>query len=439
MTLALIACVILLIFVNGFFVAAEFALVRTSRGPIDVLAQGGDRRATRVLSQLDELSEYLSACQFGITLASLGIGFLGEPAVASLFEPLLGDALGHAAGVAVAIAIAYMLITAAHITVGEQVPKIFAIVRPEVVVLRISRPLGIFARSMRPFIRALDRASNAMLRTVGIDAGAVHSQDATPQELRAMIQAARVGGSLDPGEAGMLSGVFHLHEQQASQVMTPIPAVVKADVTDSVEVAMRRCIASGHTRLLVTEDRDTDHIAGIVHANQLAQALFDGGPDAAIAGLAFPATIVPESKPLDDVLADLQRGHSSMAVVADEYGRVAGIVTIEDILEEIVGEIQDETDPAAGAIRMLPNGDWLVRGYVPVADLMDHGVLLPPGGDAYTSIGGLVFTRLGRLPRQGEQLWVEGYSLRVESVRENRVEAVRVRERGPRPQPSLPF
>ncbi len=439
MTALLIACVLVLVLVNGFFVAAEFALVRASKHELEELAAGGDRRAGRVLGQLEDLSEYLSACQFGVTLASLGIGFLGEPAIAELFEPSLGRALGHAAAVAIAIAIAYVLITSVHITIGEQVPKIFAIVRPEQVAVRVARPLSIFAAVMRPFIRALDGASNAMLRGIGIDVASAHQQDATPQELRAMIQAARVGGSLDAGEAGMLSGVFTLHEQQARDVMTPIPAVVTADVSETVEVAMRRCVQSGHTRLLVTEDHDDDKVVGIVHANQLAKALLDRGRDVTLEGIPREATLVPESRPVDDVLADLQKSHSSMAVVADEYGRVLGIVTVEDIVEEIVGEIVDETDPAGGAVRQVPGGDWIVRGLTPVADLVDHGILLPPGGDDYTSVGGLIFTRLGRLPRQGEQLYVDGYGLRVESVRENRVESVRIRERGPRAQGALPI
>ena len=438
MTALLIAAVLVLVLVNGFFVAAEFALVRAGRHEIAELADAGDKRATRALGQLDDLSEYLSACQFGVTLASLGIGFLGEPAVATLFEPTLGNWLGHAASVAVAIAIAYVIITVVHITVGEQVPKIFAIVRAEEVAVRVARPLGLFATAMRPFIRALDGASGGLLRLIGIDVATAHQQDATPAELRAMIQAARMGGSLDPGEAGMLSGVFTLHEQQAREVMTPIPAVVTVDVSETVEAAMRRCVASGHTRLLVTEDHDSDRVVGIVHNNQLAKALLDRGPDVTLEGLAKEATIVPESRPVDDVLADLQRDHASMAVVADEYGRILGIVTVEDIVEEIVGEIVDETDPA-GSVRQVPGGDWIVRGYTPVADLVDHGILLPPGGDDYTSVGGLIFTTLGRLPRQGEQLYVDGYALRVESVRENRVESVRIRERGPRAQSPLPI
>lgn len=439
MTILSVVAVLVLVLVNGFFVAAEFALVRVGKHEMVELGNRGNRRAQRVLVQLDDLSEYLSACQFGITLASLGIGFLGEPAVASLFEPALGEWLGHAAGVAVAIAIAYVMITAVHITVGEQVPKIFAIVRPEVVALRIARPLSIFARTMRPFIRGLDGASNGMLRGLGIDPDAAQQHDATPSELRAMIQAARSGGSLDDGEAGMLSGVFNLHEQQVREVMTPIPAVVTVDVSETVEEGMRRCITSGHTRLLVTEDHDPDRVVGIVHANQLAKRLLDVGPSALLAGISKEATIVPESRPVDDVLADLQRDHASMAVVADEYGRVLGIVTVEDIVEEIVGEIVDETDPAGGDVRQVPGGDWIVRGYTPVADLVDHGIELPLGGDDYTSVGGLVFTTLGRLPRQGERITVDGYALRVESVRENRVESVRISERGPRAQRPLPL
>jgi CBS domain containing-hemolysin-like protein len=438
MTALLIACVVLLVFVNGFFVAAEFALVRASKHEIEELASAGDRRAVRVLGQLDDLSEYLSACQFGVTLASLGIGFLGEPAIAALFEPSLGEWMGNAAAVAVAIAIAYLLITVVHITVGEQVPKIFAIVRAEEVAVRVARPLFVFSVVMRPFIRSLDRASNGLLGVIGIDAERAHLQEVSPQELRAMIQAARTGGSLDPGEAGMLSGVFTLHEQQARDVMTPTPAVVTADVSETVEAAMRRCVESGHTRLLVTEDHDADRVVGIVHANQLAKALLDRGHEVTLHGIANEATIVPESRPVDDILADLQRAHASMAVVADEYGRVVGIVTVEDIIEEIVGEIVDETDPA-GTVRTVPGGDWIIRGYTPVADLVDHGILLPPGGEDYTSVGGLVFTRLGRLPRQGEQLYVDGYALRVESVRENRVESVRIRERGPLAQGTLPM
>ena len=255
------------------------------------------------------------------------------------------------------------------------------------------------------------------------------SSTETPDELKVLIQQSLTGGKLDPGEAGMLSGVFHLHEQEARNVMTPIPAVVTVDVSEDVETALRRCISSGHTRLLVTEDENRDRVRGIVHSNSLARLLMTEGVDSSFESAIRDAPIVPETKPLDDLLADLQRQRSSMAAVVDEYGRVAGIVTVEDIVEEVVGEIDDETDPAGGEIRRLANGDWYVRGHVAVTDLHDYGLELPVDTDAYNSVGGFVFAELGRLPRRGDTVNADGYSIRVESVRENRVEAVRIRER----------
>jgi CBS domain containing-hemolysin-like protein len=428
MTALLLVAVVLLVLANGFFVAGEFALVRSRRSNIEELAKEGRGAARRVLKQLDDISEYLSACQFGITLASLGIGFLGEPAIADLVEPAFGG-LSHGFATAVSIGIAYVLVTALHITAGEQVPKIYAIVKAERVALLVARPLDWFNSGMRPFIAVLNGASNGILRLIRVNPDAEFSEDRSPEQLRFLIAQAQTGGTLDPGEAGMLQGVFHLHEQEARQVMTPIPAVVTVDVSEDVETALRRCVSSGHTRLLVTEDENQDRVRGIVHSNSLARQLMAEGPNASIESLVRDAPIVPETKPLDDLLADLQRNRSSMAVVVDEYGRVAGVVTVEDIIEEVVGEISDETDPAGGEVRRLANGDWFVRGHVAVTDLLDYGLALPVDTDAYNSVGGFVFAQLGRLPRRGDTVTANGYSIRVESVRENRIEAVRIRER----------
>ncbi len=227
----------------------------------------------------------------------------------------------------------------------------------------------------------------------------------------------------------MLTGVFHLHEQEARQVMTPIPAVVTVDIVATVGDALRRAVATGHSRLLVTEDDDEDQVRGIVHVIQLARLLMEAGEEASFASLVREAPIVPETKPLDDLLADLQRERTELGIVVDEYGRTVGIVTIEDIIEEVVGEIADETDPAGGAVRRLANGDWFVRGHVAVTDLEDYGLVLPVDTDAYNSIGGFVFAELGRLPKRGDTIRANGYSIRVESVRQNRIEAVRIRER----------
>jgi CBS domain containing-hemolysin-like protein len=429
MTALLLLAVLVLVLLNGFFVAAEFALVRVRRSRLEEQAEEGDARAVRVLRQLDDLSLYLAACQFGITLTSLGIGFLGEPAIATIFEDLFGSSLSHDLSLAISVALAYAIATSLHITIGEQVPKIYAINRAERIAGRISRPLQIFTQVFRPAIHLLNTASNWILRLLGIRATNEFDEGGSPEELKALIAQSLTGGKLDPGEAGMLTGVFHLHEQQARQVMTPAPAIVTVDLSENVETALRRCISSGHTRLVVTEDDNHDRVKGVVHANQLAQLLLTEGPQAHVDDLVREAPIVPETKPLDDLLADLQRQRSSLAVVIDEYGRTAGIVTIEDIIEEVVGEIDDETDPLGGAVRKLPNGDWFVRGHVAITDLVDYGLELPVDSDAYNSVGGFVFGELGRLPKRGDTIQHNGYSIRVESVRENRIEAVRIRER----------
>jgi CBS domain containing-hemolysin-like protein len=184
----------------------------------------------------------------------------------------------------------------------------------------------------------------------------------------------------------------------------------------------------------VTEDHDNDRVKGLVHASDLADLLLHEGPHSPIAPIVHDAPIVPETKPLDDLLTDLQKAHTTMAVVVEEYGRTVGIVTVEDIVEEVVGEIADETDLAEGEVRRLADGDWLVSGHVPVTDLADHGLTLPVDSDAYNSVGGFVFAELGRLPRRGDTVTSNGFSIRVESVRNNRIEVVRIRGRRP-PQP----
>ena len=429
--LLLLLGVAVLVAANGFFVAAEFALVRTREGRMEVMRDEGRRGAPLVLAQIDKIDEYLSACQLGITMASLGIGFMGEPAIARLIESALGESISHGLSLAISISIAYLITTALHITVGEQVPKIYAIVHAERTALRVARPLHWFRVALSPLIWLLNTGSNAILRLVGVDAKAEFEEISSSEDLKLLIAQSATGGKLDPGEAGMLSGVFHLHEQQARQVMTPIPAVVTCDISESAEVALKRCVDSGHTRLVVTENDNTDRIKGIVHSNSLARRLMSQGPDAPIADSVKDALIVPETKPLDDLLADLQRERASMAVVVDEYGRTAGIVSVEDIIEEVVGEIADETDPAVAGIRRLANGDWWVRGHVPITDLADYGLNLPVDSEAYNSVGGFVFGELGRLPKRGDMVQANGYSLRVEAVRQNRVEAVRIRDHHP--------
>src|SRR6185437_3214826 len=393
-----------MIALNGFFVSAEYALVRSRLDRIEQLEEENVRGARLAHLQIEHIDEYIAACQVGITLASIGIGAVGEPVVAHYLHRPLGGPLSHGAAVAISAIIAYLLISALHITFGELAPKIFTVVHAESVARRVARPLQFFSVIFKPASIALSAAASQILRPFGIrtDEG-IGEEITTSEDLKFLIARSASGGTLDPGEAVMLRGVFHLHEQEARNVMTPIPAVV-------------------------TEEDNTDRIRGVVHANSLARLLMERGPEASIESVVKDVPIVPETKPLDDLLENQQRERMSMAVVVDEYGRTAGIVTIEDIIEEIVGEISDETDPAGGAVRRLANGDWYVRGHVPITDLIDYGLELPIDSEAYNSVGGYVFSALGRLPKRGDMVRANGYSLRVESVRENRIEAVRIRD-----------
>jgi CBS domain containing-hemolysin-like protein len=425
MSAVLIVLLFLLIAINAVFVAAEFALVRSRRSKLETLASEGARGASAVLEELDQIDEYLSACQLGITMASIGIGFLGEPAVAKLIEPIFGG-LSHGAAVAISVAIAYTLVTTLHVTVGEQAPKLYAISKPETSARFLARPLHWFRRISAPFTVALTWLSNGVARLFGVRQDALGEEQPTSEDLQVLIAQSATRGKLDPGEATMLGGVFHLHEQEAREIMTPIPAVVTVDYSANVADALDLCTSSGHNRLVVVEEGNQDRVRGIVHALRLVRLMMAEGPEAPIESAVRDALIVPETKPLDDLLTELQRQRSSMGVVVDEYGRTVGIVTVEDILEEVVGEIEDETDPLAGSLRQLANGDWYVRGHVSLGDLTDRGIELPVDTDAYNSVGGYVFGELGRLPKRGDLITADGYEIRVESVRENRIEAVRI-------------
>jgi CBS domain containing-hemolysin-like protein len=417
-----------LIGINAFFVIAEYALVRSRRARLEVMRDAGAKGAPLALAQLGNVNEYISAVQIGVTMTSIGIGALGEPALAEILKGAFGSAISHGVAVAVAVIVAFVIIASAQLIAGEMVPKFYAIDRAEVVARRVARPLQAFSTFFHPIIVALTAVSDRILRLLGVDISLERSGGSS-DELKRLIAESHEGGHIDPGEAGMLTGVFHLHEQEARQVMTPIPAVVTIDTSQDVETALRLCVSSGHTRLLVTEEDDRDRVRGLVHVSELVRQLMSDGPHAKVEPVVHDALIVPETKPLDDLLADLQRQRTSMAVVVDEYGRVVGVVTVEDIIEEVVGEIADETDPSTGEIRRLANGDWFVRGHVAVTDLADYGLDLPVDSDAYNSVGGFVFAELGRLPRRGDTVSADGFSIRVESVSDNRIEAVRIRER----------
>jgi CBS domain containing-hemolysin-like protein len=428
MTVLLLLLLVVLVALNGFFVAAEFAIVRSRPSRMEELAAGGDRRARIALGQMEHVDDYVATSQVGITLASIGLGFAGEPAIADLVEPALSGPLGDGVATALSFALAYAIVTLLHVIFGEQAPKLLGIAGAERMLLRLTRPLSFFRRAFYPLILITNAPARFFVTRV-LRVNLDSADETSPEELRLLITRGAERGRLDPGEAGHLVGVFHLHEQQAREVMTPIPAVVTVNAGESVEDALQRCVSSGHTRLIVIEDDNPDRVRGIVHNNSLVRLYMNAGPDASIEPAIREVPIFPETKPLDDLLAELQRQRSSIAVVSDEYGRTVGVATVEDILEEVVGEIEDETDPRAAHVRKLTDGDWYVRGHVSLGDLEDVGIQLPVSSDAFNSIGGYVFSELGRLPKRGDRIVANGYEISVESVRENRIVAVRIHDR----------
>jgi CBS domain containing-hemolysin-like protein len=416
-----IVAALLLVLLNGFFVAAEFSLARARMTRLDQLAEQGRGSAVLAREQVRHIDRYLAACQLGITLASLGLGWLGEPAFAHVIEPALESiGLGESSATLTAVVLAFAIITVLHVVVGELAPKTVAIQRAEPTALSIARPLEWFRWVFSPFIFLLNGAGNALVRALGVEPASERELASTPEDLQILIAQSEEGGAIEPEEADMLEGVFGLQESLTRDIMTPRPEVTTLVADQPVLSALTQALGTRHSRFPVLNG---DGVLGIVHLSQLARGLLESGEDTPVRGLVGPALFVPETQPVDDLLRQLQARRASVAVVLDEYGDFAGVVTVEDVIEEIVGEIDDERDRAA-AVDQLPDGRLIVRGHVPIEDLADHGVELVD--DTVTSVGGLVFTRLGRLPRTGDSVTTDGWQLTVEATRGTRVVLVAI-------------
>jgi CBS domain containing-hemolysin-like protein len=402
----------LLVAANGFFVAAEFALVGARRTRIEALARSGNRRARLAEAAIHRLDHYISGTQLGITLASLGLGWVGESTIATiiiqLFESLPPPSNVIAAH-AVATVIAFTFITFLHIVLGELAPKSLALLLPESVSLWTAGPLIVFSRIMSPFIRLLNGAANLMLRTVGLRAPTEMERVHRPEEIEMLLTQSYEHGLLKEEPVEMIRGVFGLSETTAAEVMTPRPDVIALDVLTTVQEAAVFILEEGHSRYPVFEET-IDHIVGIVLARDVWRAQTQGVTE--LAEVMRPALFVPDTKPLEELLREMRRERAHMAIVIDEFGGTAGIVSIEDMLEEIVGEIADELDEAAPELAHGPSGEVLVSGGMAIAELNDLLRLRLPDED-YTTVGGFVLGRLGRVARVGDEVRVRGGTLRV--------------------------
>jgi CBS domain containing-hemolysin-like protein len=412
-----LAAITALILINAFFVAAEFALVSLRRGQL----KGTSLAARLARRQFAKLDEYLAACQLGITIASLALGALGEPTIAHLVEPVLHSTpLSHVAAVLGSI-LALLIMTTLHITVGEQAPKSFAIGSAATAAKFCSLPLELFHRGLRPLVIVLNNASNAIVRLFGGTPASSHAQQASLEELRQLIGGLRKGGQIDHEEAQILTGALTLDERRARDVMTPRPRLVVVRQGQTVREALQATRDKGHSRFPLLDGEG--NLTGVVFGRELTDALLDGEETRAVESLAHEMLIVPETLDLDVLLARMQERHVSISAVVDEYGVLDGVVTIEDIVEEIVGEIWDENDVGSG-VRLLGDGRVVCRGDTTLLDLADYGIRLDPANAGPTTIGGLVQDVLGRVPRPGDTIGIDGVRGRVLSAAAGRIKRI---------------
>ncbi len=420
-----LASIVLLVLANAFFVAAEFALVGARRTRLEEMIRAGDRKAILARRALQSLDRYISATQLGITLASLGLGWVGEPALAHLIEGVfraLPDRLEALATHTVAVAIAFSVISALHIILGELVPKALALLFPEKISAWVAAPLIGFAWVMTIPIGFLNGTANRLLRLLGVQPPSEKERLHSPEEIRMLVEQSQEGGSMLDQDARMLEGVFEFSEKTAEEVMTPRTQVVALRAGLTAAAAADVVAEAGRSRYPVYAGT-LDEITGVVHAKDILAAL-RRDPTVTLDTLIRPPLLVPGTREVEDVLTDMKRLKSHMAVVLDEYGGTAGLVTMEDLLEEIVGEIQDEYDRVEKNAPAEPDPARL-PGELTIADFnAEHDLELDDTD--YTTVGGWVFGQLGRLPRVGDKVAAGPLTLEVAEMEGRRVKSLRV-------------
>ena len=421
-----LGAIAVLIIANAFFVAAEFALVGARRSRIDQQAEAGDRSAKRVQQILKKLDLYISSAQLGITLASLALGFIGEATLAVLIDLLLAkfgiDVPPAATHTTAGIITAYILLTFLHITLGEQTPKSIAIVSAERLARWTALPLMLFTRLMMPFIWVLNTVNNALLKLIGVPrvtetSHLVHS----PEELRLLVVQARLHGTLDESDSAMIAGVFDFHEKRARDVMRPRTDIVALSVDSTEDEVWHMLRTERYSRYPVYEE-SLDNIVGVFLAKDLW--LHDGSEPFTLKSFVREALYVPDSRQAERVLDDLRKTRAQMAVVLDEYGGTAGILTMEDLIEEVIGDIADEYDMATRD-SITTNGVLELSGSLSLIDVRSDYRLPIPEGD-WTTLGGYAFSRLGRVPKIGDRVPFPGGELEIVAMDGRRVAALRV-------------
>jgi CBS domain containing-hemolysin-like protein len=399
--------------------------VKVRRTRLQELAENGSKSAEVALEVTSDLDAYLSATQLGITLASLGLGWAGEPAIASLIGPFFMSALGWNAMYThtVAAIIAFIIITFLHIILGELVPKSIAIQKAEMTAIQTAGALKVFYKIFYPVIWTLNELANHVLKLLKIEAASEADIAHTEEELRMLVDASQKYGFLDKLEGKLLDNVFVFSDRVVSEVMVPRQDMVCMYIQDSVEEILQTIDEYGHTRYPLCDD-DKDHVLGLVHLRDLFQTKEDLTKDALLA-LKRDILMVPEAMPISHLVQKMRNARTHMAVVVDEYGGTAGIATIEDLIEELVGEIYDEFEETTEIDIVKKDNYLLVNGRVLLEEL-EEIINLEFGDDTVSTIAGFVFNRLGRKPEIHDMISFEGYKFEVIEVQDLRIAKVKI-------------
>ncbi|HEY7910974.1 MAG TPA: hemolysin family protein [Blastocatellia bacterium] len=420
-----ILIVIALVLANGFFVASEFALVGVRKSRIETLVASGNRRAKRLLGQVNNLNAYISATQLGITLASLGLGWIGEPAIARLLEGPLQGRVSETVLHTISFAVAFSIITFLHIVLGELAPKTLALERAEKTALAIALPMEIFYRVFYWPIRVLDWAGTRTVRIFGLHPSGEHGSIYTEEELRHLIDASHKSGHLEEAQQKLINSVFEFSDAEVREAMVPRTIVHALPVTASLEEVKQAFKELGYSRLPVYREH-LDNIVGVLHRRDLEPFLESPQTSEFILEkILRPPLFVSATARLGAALKLMQSSRTHLAFVMDEYGGIEGIVTLEDLLEEIVGEIDDEYDEEVRTQIVERDGAYFLDGMLAVRDANRHLKINIPEDDAYTTVAGFMLARAGRLLRVGDVVEFEGAQFTVERMDRRRIQKIR--------------
>ncbi|KZL90212.1 hemolysin family protein [Clostridium magnum] len=421
-----ITIVFLLVFMNGFFVAAEFAVVKVRKSRIETLVLEGNRNAKHTLKVVSDLNSYLSACQLGITLASLGLGWVGEPAIAAIFEPLfrlfdLSEVTIHS----ISFIIAFTIITAFHIVLGELVPKSLAIISSEKIAMYTSSPLILFYKLTYPVMWAFNHTTNAILKLFGYNIVDDHEVAHTDEEIKILVEESYKHGLIDKTELTFVDNIFDFSEKTVKEIMIPRTDMACIFLEDSFEESIAFTLEEQLTRYPVCRD-SKDNIIGFIHIKDLYKQKIEGN-NQNMEGIIREIKFVPESLSISELLKIFKKERVQMAIIIDEYGGTAGLVTIEDILEEIVGEIQDEFDEEGEEIKKTEDGSYIVDGKILIEDISEL-INIEIHSENIDTIGGWIYSQLKSHPQVNEKVSYEDYEFIILKCDRKRIRKILIKK-----------